>query len=341
MMDSKKVHRLINYNTLVFFIIVLFFFSGHFINAKIPYENFSLLQCLIIINFIACFLTLKKIDRSLKTIINSQKTDDCVKNKIKRCYLLLNSKYILFFSFVLAIMSNAEFFYLKLIPTNLMGIYIALLLFFVLSISYIGYIKYIIYIIFLKKISICEISYYNFFEPVRTPFIEILNHIIDNFSICFLLMGLIYTIVYSMIAPFSNIFLQKSFNFDMINMYEFIFIFSWLVIVILILIAFFILLIYPKVLLKRIIINLKDASKDTILLYLFNLSDKMKNDGKIELIERCLNIIKLIDSTKINIDKEKTIFIFSFFITMASLYIWVSSILNAFVQIQDIFTILF
>ena len=110
---------------------------------------------------------------------------------------------------------------------------------------------------------------------------------------------------------------------------------------ILILIAFFILLIYPKVLLKRIIINLKDASKDTILLYLFNLSDKMKNDGKIELIERCLNIIKLIDSTKINIDKEKTIFIFSFFITMASLYIWVSSILNAFVQIQDIFTILF
>lgn len=235
-------------------------------------------------------------------------------------------------------MSNIEFFYLNLIPFNPIGLYIALWLFIVLFVAGMGYISYILYIFTLYNITKLNLTKYNYYEPANTPYLVAIYNLYNTFSLNFLVVGFLFTVIYAIVAPPSMISIPTLYPFSIDYLYEYVFIWSWIVIIIGILFGYIFLTLYPHVLIKRIILNMKNISKNMISSYVEKrLPINISLNDRIMIIEGYVNILDHINSTKSIIDYEKANFFVSFMIMIFSLSIPTISFLETIIKIQEVF----
>lgn len=321
-----------------YFVFILFIISGLWLNIYTKYDHFSLLMLLTVCIFFICITAFKKFNKLIRSVFEDDETDIIIKSEITRLQNLQKSQISTFLAFLFAVTSNIEFFYLKLVPFNLIGGYIAFWLLIVLFIAGMGYISFILYIRMLLNITKTKLTKYNYYEPANTSSLILIYNLYSTFSLNFLGVGLLFTVIYTIVAPLNMIKWPPLDHISLDYLYEYIFIFSWAVIIIGIILGYIFLTLYPHILIKRIILNLKNSSKERISLYVErHLPMNLTIKERVAVIESHLNILSYIDSTKAIVDYEKTNFVVSFAMMVFSLCIPVASFLEAVIKIQEVF----
>lgn len=108
-----------------YFVFILFIISGLWLNIYTKYDHFSLLMLLTVCIFFICITAFKKFNKLIRSVFEDDETDIIIKSEITRLQNLQKSQISTFLAFLFAVTSNIEFFYLKLVPFNLIGGYIA------------------------------------------------------------------------------------------------------------------------------------------------------------------------------------------------------------------------
>lgn len=318
--------------------LILVALFGLWLETYYKYNNFKLLMILTAFILFVCLTAFQKFAKIIKAVFEDNDTDLKIK---KEMTILLNwqkSRVVNFLAGTFAIMSNVEFFYLKLVPFNPIGIYIAFWLLFILFVAGMGYISFVLYIRMLLNITNFKLTKYNYYEPANTPYLVAIYKLYNVFSLSFLVVGFLFTVIYAIVAPPSMITMPPLDSFNINYLYEYVFIWSWIVIIFGIIFGYVFLTLYPHVLIKRIILNMKNLSKNMISSYVEkNFPINFSFSDRIIVIESYVNILNYINSTKTMIDYEKSNFFVSFIIMISSLSIPVVSFLEMIIKIQEVF----
>ena len=322
----------------LYIIMILFLLIGLWFEDCYNYNNFKLLLMLTVCIFFVCLVAFRKYERIVEIFFKGNDTDLKIKEEMTKLLNRQKSREVLGAATIFAILSNIEFFYLNLIPFNPIGLYIALWLFIVLFVAGMGYISYILYIFTLYNITKLNLTKYNYYEPANTQYLVAIYNLYNTFSLNFLVVGFLFTVIYAIVAPPSMISIPTLYPFSIDYLYEYVFIWSWIVIIIGILFGYIFLTLYPHVLIKRIILNMKNISKNMISSYVEKrLPINISLNDRIMIIEGYVNILDHINSTKSIIDYEKANFFVSFMIMIFSLSIPTISFLETIIKIQEVF----
>lgn len=314
-----------------------FWSLGLYFNSCFHYNNFVLLMMLTITIFLIELYAFIKFDEITDNIIEDNRTDLNVKFEVKKLKELLKSYRLTYIAATFAFFSNVEFFYLKLLPFNLIGMYIVLWLFLVLFIAAIGYCSYLLFIHMLINITKLKLIEYNYYDPSNTTYIVNIYNLYVAFSLSFLFIGFLFTIIYAIVAPLKSIAFPSG-GLSVSHLYEYVFLFSWGVIVFGIIFGYIVLSIYPNILIRKIVNDMKDLSKQMISFYFRKLPSGITNYDRIIVMESYINILEYIDSRKTIINRERTVSLFSFLLMLMSVMVSISSYLEAIMKIQEVFS---
>ena len=303
---------------------------GHLINEKYKYNYFNIIQLLFYLIIIICFILFKLIYKKifvLKELFDNDKSYIMLLDKFLNN--LLTSK-TLFLSFFFLLFSSTEFIILKILPLNLMGIYLFIIMGFSLFLSMIGYIICSKYILFLRKFSKLKMRSYNRFEPCNTADLKIMSNLMNTFIIGFLSIGLIYVVIYFLVAPISKINTRYIISLSNIAYFS-----TWLTIFILIIFGFMYIFLYSQSLFKRIINNWKTLTKNDMNYFLKN-NSKLNNFDRIDHLNKFLSIISYIDNSPNDV-KDSSIYLLSFAFSFSSLFIHFVSLYESLNTVVDVF----
>lgn len=229
------------------------------INDK--YEHFCLLQCLVstvlFIEVIVLKIYKKKINE-LNCYFNPNSITGCNYAQLKKDNCSVKIKII---ACVFGLVSNMFFLILHLIPINGLGMYIIILLYVTLYFSMIGYVQVILFIKFLIQFDVNDIDLKNKLYPRNNKLLKKINEIINLQAITFAILGMIYTLIYSIVAPepvSAVSSLLQDYKGKSLNINHIILFYTWLQILVLIVTAFFVILLLAKKVYNNILIEFND-----------------------------------------------------------------------------------
>ncbi len=303
---------------------------GQVLNKRYFYNYFSIIQLLFYLIIFICFILFRLVYKkviNLKGLFDNDKSYnllfcDFFNKSFSLRTILLSVFFVLF--------SSIEFVVLKILPLNLMGLYLFLIMSFSLVISMLGYIICSHYIFFLRKFSKLKIRTYNRFEPANTPDLKLMSNLMNLFIIGFLGIGLIYVIIYFLVAPISAINFYKFFS-----LYNVVYFITWLTILVLIIFGFIFIFCYSQNLFKHIIDNWKELSKNDMNFFLKN-SNNLNNFEKIKHINRFLSISSYINNSANDVN-DYTIYLISFAFSFSSLFIHFVNLFESLNTIVEVF----
>lgn len=262
--DMKDLYRwLINVNKkqIVGIIVVEIILGLILSSINDEYKHFFLLQCLVstvlLIEVIVLKIYKKKIN-DLYCYFRPNSITGCKYAQLKKDNCSVKIKIIACgFGFI----SNTFFLILHLIPVNSLGVYICILLFLTLYFSIIGYIQVILFIRFLKQLNVNDIDLKNKLYPRNNEVLKKINGIINLQAVTFAIIGMIYTLVYSIIAPepvSAVSFLIQDYKGKSLNINHIILFYTWIQILFLIVTAFFVILLLAKKIYNKILVEFND-----------------------------------------------------------------------------------
>lgn len=165
------------------------------------YDHFFVLQCLVSTVLLIELIVLKKYKKKINDLycfFKSNSIMGCNYARLKNDNCSIKIKII---ACGFGIISNIFFLILHLIPVNSLGLYICVLLFVTLYFSMMGYIQVILFIKFLKQFNVNDIYLKNKLYPQNNRMLKKVNEIINLQAVTFAIIGMIYTLVYYIIAP--------------------------------------------------------------------------------------------------------------------------------------------
>lgn len=243
-------------------IIIFFLISGLVLSFFYEYDNFYVLQAMIIAILLIEMQVLGKYKKNISDLSLCFKTTSLTYQRYAKLKKRYSSQFVKILAHGFSFISNIFFFYLKLIPLNGLGIYICILLYITLYFSMIGYINVILFILFLRKVSIKDINVVNKMYPQNDQACKRINNIINLQAITFAVIGMIYTIVYVIIAP-GPVMVIKEMRRG-VSLFNIILLLTWSEIVLLIITGLFIILILSKMTYKNILYSFNDLCQEDI-----------------------------------------------------------------------------
>lgn len=281
------------------------------INDK--YEHFFLLQSLVttvlVIEIIVLKLYKKKII-DLYCYIKPNSITGCNYAQMRKDNCSLKVRLMAGgFGFI----SNIFFFVLHLVPINSLGVYICILLYVTLYFSMIGYIQVILFMKFLKQFNVNDINLINKIFPQNNQMLKVINEIINLQAVTFAIIGMIYTLIYTIIAPKPVTVVStliQDYKGKCLGINHIILFYTWLQIICLIITAFFVILLLSKKIYRKILMEFNDKfqieictelNKDkhnfstleyfTAAAYVYEIVDKMEQSKKTKINDRQIYII--------------------------------------------------
>lgn len=236
-------------------------------NINDDYEHFFILQSLVSTVLFIEFIVLKIYRKKINNLFCYFKPNSITGYnyaQLKKDNYSVNVKLIACgFGFI----SNIFFFILHLIPINSLGVYICVLLYVTLYFSMIGYVQVVLFIKFLKQLNVNDIDVKNKLFPQNNQMLKKINEIINLQAVTFAIIGMIYTLIYSIIAPEpvnAVSLLIQDYKGKNLSINHIILFYTWFQILFLIVTAFFVILLLSKKIYRRILIEFNDKFQTEI-----------------------------------------------------------------------------
>lgn len=329
-----KVDKLLRtINNKLWIVALVLLVTGQVLNFIFPYDNFIPLQLLMLLIMYISYRSLRYFI-SYFSKLEYGFDDDSSYKKIyyTTSHQLFTKKHFLL-AITFSLLAIVEFNVLGLIPVNAIGIYIDSIVFITLTLSVFCYICLVMFIRLIYKISCGKLTRFNKLEPYNTRTLTEIRKYLNKSKLLFFITGLLYTVVYAIVT--------QSYNFDIntnylsLEIYDIIFIFSWIVIIILIILAIPYLILSPNRFIKRIITNMQEVSSKE-LYYLYKANQKKLNEvSKFQLLFYYLNVNAFINKTNGTLRRNDTVQ--NIIVLTISLLVHISSGINAINTISTVF----
>jgi len=251
----------------VYFFLFIYTPLGQLINYYHPFKNFSLYQLLFGTAVILATWTIKnffnKLDK-FKTMTASHP----MKLTVSNFYSLVYSKWTIPGLIIVSSLFIYSTISLNFIKLDIIGIYSLVVIVIIMMTAIICQTIYIYYLILLYRLGNSNDFNYSFYFPAKTDWLVFLVKMGRQINNSFFILGFIYTLVYFLNLPITEISFNKNFNGlgDIVNgtSNNLIFVVSWITIFIIIIIAFPIYSLIQRSLTRSLVRKMKNISIEEI-----------------------------------------------------------------------------